>query len=1598
MTHLPDRPPEPDSHQRLWLMFSRSSIAIGAFLLLAIVGSVSWGWILINQRLVPLVERNLEQILGRPVDIGEVERFSLNSLRFSSASLPATRTDPDRLTADALEVHFDLLPLLFDRRLELNVTLIQPDIYIEQAKNGQWVSTQIKTPDGGAGFIQTELETIRVRDADIVLVPNPEPDRPKGAVAITEVSGVARFLEQNQQFLQFELTGQPQTGGELAIAGETRPAALQQTTFNIQAQNLLASDISRIINLPINLQAGRVDGELRVQLQPKGQPAIAGTANLSNVTAKIENVPDLFTNTQGKLVFQQDRTIAIQNLTTRYGKIPIQIGGTLNTQKGYNLSGQVKAVSVNNLLNTLNVESPFPTVGIVNADIQLQGAIANPILSGTISTINTAQIDRIPFKDISSRFRLTTGATPEITFANIQATPTVGGQITGQGQIQLGTQPKVTFNFQGQNVPGSAVAKLYGTSPPIEIGDVSATAQISGSPGDIRTVAQLKAPEATYPGTAEVVVTNEGNTLLRDAVFQVAGGTVTANGQINRNRQFQAVVNANGVQLNSFSPQLRGQLSTNNLRVSGNSFELSDIQAQGQVRFSQGLAVIEQPLTAQVRWNGEQIIVQKATAPGINASGTVAVRLPEQAAPQIAGFNLDVQAQDYDLQDLGLIPSNVALAGQADFTGKVTGTPDAPNAVGNLSLQNLRVNDLTFDSVLTGKLNYQAGQQTQLELSGQEDRIAFTLNENNRPISFFVRRDRALATGTTQGENLIVNVQDFPVAVLQNVIPGNRLRNLGTIAGDLSGKLVIDLAENIADSTVVGDLEIARPRVGRLAANVFRGRIRYDAGAFALTEGELQQGESRISLSGDLQPGDDRQFQFQINFDQARIENVLQALSIFGFEDFAGGLLPEDIPGAEVLQTVPVGLPERALLTQLRRFSEIEALLAQQRQQREAAPLPTLAELDGTLSGKIAVSGALPTGTQPAFNVSFDLFGQDWVWGNYTIDEVIAQGTYNNGVLTLLPLRVDFGEGLIALTGTLTQEQLLGQVRVEALPVSLIEPFLSPQFPIQVAGNLNALVTLAGSLENPTAIGEVALVEGSVNQQPIDNAQLSFSYNDARLNFGSTVLVAQTQPVEIIGSIPVALPFASVQPDNNKISIQANVQDEGLALLNLLTDQVAWVDGQGQINVAVQGTLDQPVVTGTAVVNDATLQADALPEPLTDITGTVELNGDRIIVSGITGQYNTSEVQAEGTIPIFSSQAAQQLATNNPLTVSFNNLDVDLEGRYQGGVSGNIVITGTALSPDIGGRIRLANGQISLGGTADAPTSALDSTANNSTKESAIELANLQLILGDDVQIVRQPLLNFEAEGDLIINGTLTNLRPQGVVRLVGGQVNLFTTQFTLARGKEQTARFTPKQKLDPILDVTLVAIIPEATNIQPVSTSPLSGEIRDTPITSFGNFRTVRVQAAVQGPASELAQNLELTSDPNRSEAEIVTLLGGSFINTFGRGDPALGLATIAGSTLLNNLQGTITQLGEAIGIDQLRLFPTIVTDPTENVSVLGLAVEADFIITDDFSVSLSRVFAADDALRYNLLYRLNDQFLVRASTNLSGESRLLVEYDARF
>jgi translocation and assembly module TamB len=140
-----------------------------------------------------MVEKNITRLLNRPLNLGQVESFSFNGLRFGASKVPATPTDPDRVSIEAVDVAFNPLKLILNRTLELEITLLKPDVYIEQDKQRVWVSTQLQTLEKGA--IDVKLQALRVRDANVVLVPRSQAGKLQQPVAILLPSGASRFLK-----------------------------------------------------------------------------------------------------------------------------------------------------------------------------------------------------------------------------------------------------------------------------------------------------------------------------------------------------------------------------------------------------------------------------------------------------------------------------------------------------------------------------------------------------------------------------------------------------------------------------------------------------------------------------------------------------------------------------------------------------------------------------------------------------------------------------------------------------------------------------------------------------------------------------------------------------------------------------------------------------------------------------------------------------------------------------------------------------------------------------------------------------------------------------------------------------------------------------------------------------------------------------------------------------------------------------------------------------------------------------------------------------------------------------------------------------------
>jgi len=1356
-------------------------------------------------------------------------------------------------------------------------------------------------------------------------------------------------------------------------------------------------------------------------------------ANLNNLKSKIQN----FKSLDGQISNQIQASGNLDNSTA--ADISVNSSGKLNIADGtvafrgkledrrWQAFADADRVILSRLEQTVRNLQLFPLTatlpkgfdGRVNGEFQAAGSLDNLTAKGiSASGEGRILVDRLGAIDTTAK--LENGNLQALLETNGIAVSNLEQTLKQTGLLTADLPPEINGTLDGK-------VRILGT-----VDNLTANGITANGDGQIRLAnggGIVNAKGSAASGNWRASIEGEQIAISRfQQAFEAQRQSLQAQGSVSGAQNL---------------PQLQG-LFNGNVNLSGpigagtGAPPLQNVRAGGSFRISE-LPFLKQPFEAVFNWDGKRVEIENATTRGLTANGFVNVELAGKGLPSISNLDLDIKLANFNLEALpaeqlaflstvagkNSSQQNPPLRGNVDFSGSLTGTLAELSLVGDVEVRDLAVNQIAFDPVLAGSVNADAGKSVDLHLAGASDKIEVALNQSFLPTSFLIQRGESVARGQTEGETLRVNLSDFPLAAL-NLSPGKEA-GLGPITGTVSGQVNVPgwkMPLNPATLQASGQIAIAQPAIGYIKGDSFQAEFSYANGSATLTNGLFRQGSGQYLISGNVQTGANPQFAGKVNVQQGNLQQVLATLQYFNLGDLARGLKPPVYGDSGDVQTVAVGEPDAPLIEQLRRLAEIETILQQQQAVKSSEKLPPLSQLQGTFGAEIAVAGSLQTGVQAQFNVK----GDNWQWGKYVAEKFSIEGSFQDGILTVLPLEIRSGKSAIGFSGQLGQKAQSGQLRVENVPVAELAKLVELPF-VDVTGNLNLRANLAGSLENPQATGELSLLDGTLNGEPIKQADGSFSYSNARLNFGGSALVTQTEPIEVTGSLPFELPFAAVKADSNQIDLRANLQNEGLAIINVLTPQVAWVSGKGQVQIRVGGTLQEPVAQGIANFENATVRARAFPEPLTGLTGTVRFEGDRIRVEGIRGQLSQGEVVAAGVIPLSVPFAEGDVDADNPLAVNLDKLAVNLRGLYSGGVVGEVQARGTARRPQLSGNIELYNGEVFLrspgGGTTQlassssasdsdsdstsSPSPATDVAASPSPSPSPspsfeVGLNDLRLNLGRGIRVTSAPILSFQATGGLTVNGTLDDLRPEGTIRLTSGSVNLFTTEFRLDRGYPQTATFVPTQGLDPTLDVRLATSVQEVTRFRTPGTS-VASEIADEP-TSFGNVRSVRIQALVRGRASQLAESLELRSSPSRSETEIVALLGGSFVQTLGQGDSTLAIANLAGAGLLNNIQSAITN---ATGLSEFRLFPTRIrgneaqtarsgSGTASGGGSLGLGLEVGADITRNLSASIIRVLSANQPTEFNLRYRISDKILLRSSTNFQGDNRVTAEYELRF
>ncbi|MBE9106656.1 hypothetical protein IQ229_17495, partial [Nostoc cf. edaphicum LEGE 07299] len=889
------------------------------------------------------------------------------------------------------------------------------------------------------------------------------------AVAVASGVKLEPFVDKSQ--LQNVSLAGAQFNGRLLLSGSTAPfeiatirsdgAGVQIGGGTVAVSNIQLQDQSFSAQLVAN---GVRLGQILKQSPPALDNPLAGTFQIAG------NRDDFSLKTfrgtgEGRLAIGKG-TVTASNIQVANGvyqaqvqakNVPVQKLGKVPKQFQGALTGKFDVAG--------SVDSFKPQT------IQANGQARINVAGGTITASNI-QVGNGVYQ---AQVQATNVPVRQLAAVPPQFRGTLTGQVNVAGSVES-FQPQ-TIQAMGQarvNVAGGTI-----TASNIQVGNGVYQAQVQATNVPLQQLAAVPPQfRGTLTGQANVAGSVESfqpQTIQANGQgrLDVAGGTIAASNIQVGNGRYQAVVDAAGVELNRLNQQLRGQFG-GQLQLAGTlgSSKLADVRAAGQVQLSQGIPGLEQPLTAAIAWSGERLTIERATAPGLSVTGNILANATKPGIPEITALNLNVQAQNYNLKQLPInLPNQVAVAGRVDFNGQITGKLPLPNVVGQINLRDLVVQDIAFEPLLTGNIDSEQGRGLSLNLAGNSvdpkgllarDRLSFNLDANNRPKSFLVKWQQASATGNVQGNDWALKVANFPLQILNLTPPPITRLGTGKIAGLLTG----DLLFNQQTLATTGNLAIANPQIGRVKGDRLAAQFRYGDGKATLTSSEFVKGKSSYAVVGTVvQSPKGPQLQGRLNVKQGEIQDVLAVARVFDLQNLPGGS-PEIYGTAADLTTNPQGTPNEPLLTQIQRFSEIEALVAEQEEQRlNSTPIPDLADLKGTFNGEVAVN----TATANGLSVDFNLNGQDFAWGKkeernrfYTAEKVIAEGNFENGVLSLRPLRIESQNRLIAFTGNVGGDEQSGQLRVNNFPVQLLNNV--DKLPIGITGNLNGTAALAGSI------------------------------------------------------------------------------------------------------------------------------------------------------------------------------------------------------------------------------------------------------------------------------------------------------------------------------------------------------------------------------------------------------------------------------------------------------------------------------------------------------------------------------------------------------
>jgi hypothetical protein len=1446
------------------------------------------------------------------------------------------------------------------------------------------------------------------------------------------------FAADLNKFVLKNLQLKPSAGGEIRGTGivETKLNKLVQTKGAIAWQNMpMAFDFQA--ELPTEKLVSpyyRLPSEIKIgQISAKGK--VGGTAgkplaslNWQAPSMSAQNITNIAGVGEVTLV---GKDLLVRNTEVKVGEGKITVNGKGNFDRNqWQTLIATKSIPINPFLSEirspqLNLDRP---IALENGKVNLAGTFDSDILE---------KIDGVANLDVK----------------------------VAEGKVKLDSKLNAG-NLQASVVSDRLAIEQFVTTLPLPATVETSQINLAGK------LKQLLSFNANSPNL-------DGWEATAKAKLAVADGTVNATGKLKDNL-WQTDLSADNLN----STLLSTRLIPNTNR---SLFDLPNLNAKANL--SGNLLPLLQPnFATTIKANDLSLQLGNQA---IAATGTILLskmgkgelpkmgkgELPFAPTVDLAG-NFNIKANT-DLDTLPvrqnvLAQQKINLKGDADFQGNLQGknlltaplNPGNLQLTGKIKLANASFNKIVFDRILAGNVNAALGKDISINLRGKGDLIAaaFTpchsaenkelaIASNNREcvlpylpeyVELKVGEGTSypvIASGKRDRDNFNLNIQNFPLSIL-NVSPATTVGIVAPVGGDLTGNLNL----NLFDLSAKGNIQIDKPAISYLEAKNITADFNYDRAKniARLTSASLLLRKSRYNLQGnlDLNTGG---VEGALDIPEAYIQDLLTTLRWFDLPSLMQLFQNDYKTKAIAVKPGAIGTSGQTLSNQINLLAEIEGRIEEVAARRQAGDIPTQLDIRGAYRGRFNLVGTL---SDP--ELDFKLEGNNWQWRTQSetlaivdplglikegtrdipIDRFSFSGNYADGIASLQPSEIKLGKAILAMQGKLLpNQQADATVNVKDLSIDFLRNFA--EVPLDLDGKIDSEINLKGAVSKPRIDGKVSFTNAVINANALPGAIAGeFNYDGSRLQFQTT----EQSIVQAQANVPY--PIEPGGSDRFDVGIQLGTQT--IALIDPLTQgQLSWVEGEGAVNLNASGRIDlnkQSKVydlsaKGEVDLNNATLKTKTFPATM-QVNGKILLKDSFIEVEQLQGQVAKRDFSVAGVLPILVPQP--DLA--NPLTVNLEKGNIEVEKLYEGGIEGNVQVTGSAFNPLIGGNVSLYDGQATVPGAPTQPNTnsatnpnlvANGASQSNTQSPVVAKLNNFQVNL-DNFRLEQTPIYKVNVGGQLTLNGIANNpnsIRSKGTLELRRADVDFLSNEFRLRRSYKNKVVFNPKRSiLNPDLDLQLITQVSDYANFRQAAVN--ENEIPEY-ISKSGKAQTIDVNLNIKGQANQLLASLgqasadpcqidsandrplgdrtlyppeklkqvetcisanayndsnntanfqilnapivKLTSNPPRSEGEIVGLLGNQFIELakqlqqsnqdqlleFGASQFIIKPITREATYLTDE---TFNNFGRAIGLDYFRVYPTV-------QGIYELNRESQIDLTYDY-------FVDEIKLRYELRF----------------------------